>query len=153
MCTVVFPVRETLHGPDAPGLMSAGRSYGSLPVPLEGKTPNVSSPTLTIGGHIITRGAVPSVSGGDGLGSNGTVSLSGNDTAGTVAVNVGAGAGAGTLATIKFASNYGNTPKVVINPVGGFIPFYVNRSASGFSIHAASGVPPGGYAFDYIVMQ
>lgn len=109
--------------------------------------------TLTIGGHIITRGAAPSVSGGGGIGPEGTVSISGNDAAGTVAVNFGTGAGPGTLATVKFRSGYGNTPKVVITPVGRGGVFYVNRTASGFSIESGSAQAPGGMAFDYIVMQ
>jgi len=110
--------------------------------------------TLTIGGHIVTRGSAPAVSAGSAVGSNGTVSISGNDASGTVAVNIGAGAIAGTLANITFRNKYGSTPHVVITPIGGAVPgFYVNRSATGFSIVTGSALSPGGYAFDYVVMQ
>lgn len=112
-----------------------------------------SETTLTIGGHLVTRGEAPSVSAGGAVGSNGTVSISGNDTAGTVAVNTGVGAGNGVLVNISFTRNYGTTPHVVITPVGMGGNFYVNRSASGFSINVNGALPPAGIAFDYVVVQ
>lgn len=112
-----------------------------------------SETTLTIGGHVVTRGNAPGVSAGGAVGSNGTVSISGNDTAGTVAVNTGVGAGNGTLANISFTRDYAATPHVVITPIGIGGSFYVNRSASGFSINVSGSLPPVGVAFDYIVMQ
>lgn len=113
----------------------------------------VSDSTLTIGGHIITRGSTPGVGPGSALGSNGTVSISGNDAAGTVAANVGGGGGNGILAQVAFRNQYGNTPHVVITPVGRGGNFFVNRSSGGFSIGVSGSLAPGGYAFDYIVMQ
>src|SRR5579862_2171366 len=62
-----------------------------------------STSTLTVGGHIVTTGSTPGISrGGGALGSNGTVSISGNDAAGVVSINIGAGATGGTLATVSF---------------------------------------------------
>lgn len=114
----------------------------------------LSSSSITVSGHVTTRGSVPSVSRGPCIGSNGTVSISGNDAAGTVAVNAGAGACSGILANITFRSAYGTTPHVVITPVGaGMNYFYVNRSATGFSIGGSPSSSGGGYAFDYIVEQ
>lgn len=113
----------------------------------------VSDSTLTIGGHIITRGTAPGVGPGSGLGANGTVSISGNDAAGTVAANIGTGGGNGILAQVAFRNQYGTTPHVVITPVGGGGNFYINRSSGGFSISVSGPLAPGGYAFDYIVMQ
>lgn len=113
-----------------------------------------SGSVLSIGGHMISRGAPPGVSAGGAVGSNGTVSISGNDISGTVAVNVGTGAGSGTLASVSFRDRYGKTPHVIITPVGRAAPnAYVNRSSTGFSIATGSGLSPGGYAFDYIVME
>ena len=112
-----------------------------------------SGSTLTIGGHIITNGAAPNVGQGPAVGSNGTVSISGNDASGTVAVNTGVGAGNGLLAQVSFKSQYGNIPHIVVTPVGQYVAVYVTRSIGGFSIYSASAMPPGGYAFDYIVMQ
>ena len=112
-----------------------------------------SGSTLTVGGHIITNGAAPNVGRGGAVGNNGTVSISGNDAAGTIAVNTGTGAGNGLLAQVSFKSQYGNIPKVVVTPVSGYVAVYTTRSIGGFNIYAANAMPPGGYAFDYIVMQ
>lgn len=114
----------------------------------------ISDTTLTIGGHMITRGSAPGVGPGSALGSYGTVSISGNDASGTVQVNIGAGGGGGILAQVAFRSSYSNTPHVVVTAVGsGANGVYVNRSAGGFSIGVNGSLAPGGYAFDYIVMQ
>lgn len=114
----------------------------------------VSGSTLTVGGHIITRGAAPSVSRGPAVGSNGTVSISGNDASGTVAVNAGVGAGGGIVANVTFRNPYGNTPHVVVAAVGpGAGSYYVNRNSNGFSIGVNGALSIGGHAFDYIVMQ
>ncbi len=110
---------------------------------------------VTIGGHIITRGTAPEVTkGGSALGSNGTVSISGNDQAGTVAVNIGVGAVSGIVANVTFHLAYANTPHIALTAVGrGIDSFYINRSATGFSIGVNSALSPGGYAFDFIVAQ
>lgn len=113
----------------------------------------VSDSTLTIGGHIITRGSAPGVSAGS-VGSNGNVSISGNDASGTVAVNVGVGGASGIVATVGFRSAYSSTPHVVVTQVGaGGNGVFVTRSSTGFSIGVNGSLGPGGYAFDYIVMQ
>ncbi len=112
-----------------------------------------SDTTLTIGGHVITRGAAPSVGAGGGIGSNGTVSISGNDASGTVAINTGVGAGNGIVAQVSFRQAYATTPHVVVTPVGVGVKFYVNRNPSGFTIGVSEPLAPGGFAFDYIVMQ
>jgi hypothetical protein len=110
--------------------------------------------TITLGGHIITSGSRPGVSAGPGVGSNGTVSISGNDQSGTVAVNTGVGAGGGIVANITFHSKYSNIPHVVVTPVGpGTGVVYVFRTTSGFSIGVNGALSPAGYAFDYIVEQ
>lgn len=112
-----------------------------------------SDTTLTIGGHVITRGSAPSVGAGGAVGSSGTVSISGNDASGTVAVNTGTGAGNGIVAQVTFRQAYATTPHVVVTPIGLGVKFYVNRSPSGFTIGVSEALPPGGFAFDYIVMQ
>lgn len=126
------------------GSLSAGKfNTGNL----------VVSNDLTVGGHLITRGYAPSVSRGSAVGSNGTVSISGNDLSGTVAVNAGVGAGGGIVAYISFHNRYGYTPHVVITPIGpGAHDIYVNRDSTGFSIGVGS-LSTGGHAFDYIVTQ
>lgn len=115
---------------------------------------NFQVSTLTIAGHLISTGSAPGVSpAGGALGSNGTVSISGNDASGTVGVNIGAGAGAGCLATVSFRQTYTVTPHVVVT---GSMPanlYLSGRTASGFTICTASPLTPGGYFVDYIVMQ
>ncbi len=113
-----------------------------------------SDTTLTIGGHIITRGNAPSVSAGSAVGPAGTVSISGSDAAGTVAVNVGVGGSSGILANITFERAFSSSPRVIVTAIGaGMRNVYVNRTASGFSIGTNDIPGPNGYAFDYIVMQ
>lgn len=112
-----------------------------------------SDTTLTIGGHVITRGNAPAVATGPGVGSNGTTSINGNDASGTIAVNTGVGAAGGLLATITFTRAYSSTPHVVVTPIGNYVNVYVNRTANGFTISSAGALSPAGYAFDYIVMQ
>lgn len=113
-----------------------------------------SDTTLVVGGHIITRGAAPGVSPGGALGSNGTVSISGNDASGTIGVNFGVGGGNGMLATVTFRQPYSSTPHVIVTGIGaGMGSLYVFRSATGFSVGVQGAVSPGGYAVDYIVMQ
>jgi hypothetical protein len=109
--------------------------------------------SLTVGGHIISRGSAPSVSKGSAVGSNGTVSISGNDTSGTVIVNTGVGTSSGLLATVTFRNKYSNTPHVVVTPVGATNNVYISRNSTGFSIWVNSTPSLGGHAFDYIVMQ
>lgn len=109
---------------------------------------------LTIAGHLLSSGGTPSISVGGAAGSNGTASISGNDTAGTVAVNMGVGAGNGLLATITFATKYGSTPHVVVTPVGRSVPgLYINRTSSGFSLSVDGALGIGGFAFDYVVIE
>jgi hypothetical protein len=115
---------------------------------------NFQVSTLTVAGHLLSSGSAPGVSSGGGVGSNGTVSISGNDTSGTVAVNTGVGAGNGLLASVSFREKYTNTPHVVVTPVGHSVPgLYINRTSSGFSISVDGAMAPAGYAFDYIIVQ
>lgn len=115
----------------------------------------VSDTTLTIGGHVITRGSAPGLSRGPVLNSVDTISSSGNDASGTIALNVGAsGIGAGIVANVTFVNPYSTTPHVMVTAVGrGLGDVYVNRSATGFSVGVNNAVSVGGYAIDYIVMQ
>ncbi len=114
-----------------------------------------STGTLVVGGHVISSGASPSVGrGGAALGSNGTVSISGNDTAGRIAINIGVGAGSGVLANVAFHSQFSSAPHVVITPVGAACTFYLtNLTVAGFTVNDGCNLPPGGYSIEYIVVQ
>ena len=115
---------------------------------------NFQVATLTVAGHLISTGAQPGASAGGGTGSNGTAAISGNDTSGTVSVNMGVGAGNGLLATVNFSTKYAETPHVVVTPIGRSVPgMYINRTSAGFTISVDGALAPGGYAFDYVVVE
>lgn len=132
-------------------ITTGGLNVGSLSVA------NVTiSNNLTLGGHIIPGGgkpkAVPSVAAGGG-----SVTISGNDTAGTVTINVGGGPVAGELAIVSFKTAFGTTPKVQLTPVNSSaaqLQYYATRSGDFFTI-ASANVPAAGtsYTFDYLVTQ
>ena len=123
---------------------------------------NISVQNITISGpltigHLITRGPAPSASAGTAVGGGGTISISGNDSAGTVNVNTGAGPAAGVLATVVFRAPYGTTVHVLLTPLTGAsasLPAYVSRTSTGFQIRTDSPPPAGAvFAFDYFVTQ
>jgi len=137
--------------------VSGGGSFGG-PI----TAPQITINSLTISGdlqlgrHIDAGGVTPGHSNGTALGAGGTASNSGTDTAGTVAINTGSGPVAGCFVTINFAQHFNATPHVVISPSSsdaGDLSYYVNRSASSFSICANNPVAGKAYSFDYIVID
>lgn len=112
---------------------------------------------LTLTHHLVAGGPIPGTSTGSAVGGGGSASLSGSDTAGTVNINTGGSPPAGCFINVNFTQGFQSTPHVVITPVGSAaagLEYYVNRSASGFSICTANGAPGGSsFAFDYIVFD
>jgi hypothetical protein len=112
---------------------------------------------LVISKHISTSGGNPSKSNGSALGGGGTSSVSGSDTAGTININTGNSPPAGCFITVNFTQRFDSTPHVVVTPVGSrgaSLNYYVNRSASSFSLCTSSGAPAGkNFSFDYIVID
>jgi cytoskeletal protein CcmA (bactofilin family) len=112
---------------------------------------------LTITRHIDAGGGTPGKSNGGALGSGGTTSISGTDTAGTLTINTGGGTGVGCFATIDFTQRFGGTPHVVVTPIGSAaagLNYYVNRSSTGFSVCTTNPAPAGqSFSFDYIVID
>ncbi|HET9174060.1 MAG TPA: hypothetical protein VFN56_02125 [Candidatus Saccharimonadales bacterium] len=121
----------------------------------------IADSSVTYSGHVITRGEAPSLSRGSCLGSLDSVSNSGNDQAGTIAVNtdtngLNAGHAACTVATLNFTQAYSNIPHVLVTAVGPVYggSVYVFRSATGFTLGITGSLPASSsYAFDYIVEQ
>jgi len=107
--------------------------------------------------HIVAGGSIPGRSNGSALGSGGTSSVSGSDTAGSISINTGSGAGAGCFLTINFAQAFSSTPHIVVTPVGsaaGGISYYINRSTSSFSVCTASAPPSNAsFGFDYVALD
>jgi cytoskeletal protein CcmA (bactofilin family) len=123
--------------------------------------PQISTNSFQLNGdlvltrHITTGGGTPGRSSGTALGSGGTASISGSDTAGSVGINTGSNPVAGCFITITFAAKYNATPHVIITPIGsaaGAIDYYINRTSTNFSI-CSSSTPPdnAGFGFDYFV--
>lgn len=115
------------------------------------------SKDLQLTSHITASGGAPGHTNGSALGGGGTVSNSGSDTAGTIAVNTGNSAPAGCFVTINFTRAYASIPHVIISPSSssaGSIDYYVNRSANNFSLCTASDPPDNsaGITFDYVVI-
>lgn len=141
------------------GLTVTGGGSFSGPI----STPQLSAQTLLLNGdltisrHITTSGGTPNKSNGTSLGSGGTASISGSDTAGTVSINTGSGAGAGCFVTVTFNQRFASNPHVVITPVGSAsanLQYYINRSSTEFSICTANAPGSGqSFSFDYIVMN
>lgn len=112
--------------------------------------------SLEIPNHIRFSGPTPSRSINSApLGSGGSASVNGSDTAGTVNINTGNSPKAGCFVRINFHQAYSNRPHVIISPVGsaaGRTDYYVERSQASFSICAASPAPANqAFGFDYFV--
>lgn len=112
---------------------------------------------LVLNRHINPNGPNPGKTNGSALGNGGTSSVSGNDTAGTVTINTGTSTAAGCFINVSFAQAFSATPHVVASPVGasaGNVNYYINRSASGFSICTTNAAPAQTtFFYDYIVLD
>lgn len=133
-------------------ITAASISVGSISI----STVNVAG-DVSFGGHLIPNGAAPSARPSVAA-SGGNVTVSGNDTAGTIVINVGSGATlSGELAIITFNKAFNATPKVQLTPINtaaSSLNYYATRSAGFFTINT-SNTPTNGaiYVFDYLVTQ
>jgi cytoskeletal protein CcmA (bactofilin family) len=112
---------------------------------------------LTLTRHIVAGGGLPTRANGAALGSGGTSSISGSDTAGSISINTGSGASAGCFLTITFAQAFTASPRIIVTPVGSSaagMAYYINRTSTNFSVCTAS-VPPSNatFGFDYIAFN
>lgn len=132
-------------------------SFGSLSVSSLSVTSLQLTGDLNVVRHIVTNGTSVSRVAGTALGSGGTVSVSGTDTAGTVVVNTGNSPPAGLFITVTFAQKFATTPRVIISPIGfaaGNVTYYVSRDTGGFSIGCSTPPPAGSsFSFDYFVVN
>ena len=125
--------------------------------------PQITTSSLQLNGdlvlthHISVGGSTPTRSGGTALGSGGSVSISGSDTAGSISVNTGSSPAAGCFVTITFTTKYNATPHVLVTPIGsaaGGLSYYVDRSTTNFSICDSTTPPTGNsFGFDYFVLD
>jgi hypothetical protein len=137
--------------------VTGSANFGSLSV----ATLSVSSlqvkSDFTFSRHIVTSGGVPGRTLGTAVGTGGTATVSGSDTAGTVTVNTGSSPPAGLFISVSFVQHFANTPHVVVTPVGSSaagLQYYVNRDSTGFSIGTANAPPAqSNFSFDFIVVD
>jgi len=112
---------------------------------------------LVLTHHISAGGATPGRSNGGALGSGGTASVSGSDTAGSITINTGGSPAAGCLVTVNFVAKFNATPHVIVTPIGsaaGNLGFYVNRSTTNFSVCTTAAPPASStFGFDYMALD
>ncbi len=138
--------------------ISGGASFGgNLSAPTLSVESLQLSGDLTINRHIDAGGPTPTSVSGGALGSGGTASVGGTDTAGTISVNTGGSPVPGCFITLTFSKSFNAQPHIVVTPIGGSaasLNYYVNRVANGFSLCTATAAPAGAnFAFDYIVVD
>ena len=113
--------------------------------------------TLSVNGHIVSRGSRPTVAAGQALGSAGaTASVDGTDTAGTIVLTSDGAQTAGVIARIGFQKAFDTSYKVVLsatNEHAADLRVYVVKTATGFDVVARSPLTTATqYQFDYIVV-
>ncbi|HET8709186.1 MAG TPA: hypothetical protein VFL85_02795 [Candidatus Saccharimonadales bacterium] len=112
---------------------------------------------LKLNHHISAGGSTPVRSNGTALGSGGTASVSGSDTAGSITINTGSSPNAGCFITINFSSRFNATPHITITPVGSAaanLNYYINRNTSRFSVCATNAAPSHRtFGFDYLAFD
>lgn len=111
---------------------------------------------LQIPNHISFTGPTPGRTVlSQALGSGGSASVNGSDTAGTVNINTGNNPSAGCFVRINFNQSFNKQPHVIVSPIGvaaGKTQYYVERNPNNFSICAAVAAPANqAFAFDYFV--
>jgi len=118
---------------------------------------------LTVNGHMISgnTSGTTTIAAGTAACTSPAVSISGNDTAGTITVDSGtgcSGAGTGVMATITFANSYGSAPRVVLTPASWRASGieYFNETTSTTTFTLDTNVPltdSSTYKFNYMVVQ
>jgi len=117
--------------------------------------------TLTVNGHIITANAsgTTTIAAGAAACTTPTVSVAGNDTAGTITITTGTGCAAtGVLGTVTFATAYGVAPRVVIsadNADATNLKYYTSgRTTASFDL-STNNAPTDAttYTYNYQVLQ
>lgn len=112
---------------------------------------------LSLGHHLVTSGTSPLAQSNSNLGSGGTTSINGSDTAGNININTGSNPVAGCLVTISFNKSFSTTPYILLTPSSSdaaSINYYVSRQTSSFSICDSTTPPTGGRIdFDYFVID
>lgn len=113
--------------------------------------------SLEVPNHISFTGPTPGRSVSSGvLGSGGSVSINGSDTAGSINIRTGNHPSPGCFTQVTFRQPFSHQPRVIISPVGsgaGLTQYYVDRTPTGFSVCTNNAAPANRtFGFDYFVM-
>lgn len=113
--------------------------------------------TLEVPNHIGFTGPTPSRSSIEyaTLGSGGTLSLSGSDSAGVINIQTGNNPQVGCFGRFTFSQAFTRQPRVIVSPVeaaAGKLDFYTTRDQRGFSICTANIAQANAtFSFDYFI--
>jgi len=124
--------------------------------------PQITTSSLNLSGdlnlthHLLASGSIPSQTSLGAVGSGGTTSINGSDTAGTISINTGSGPSQGCYINVTFSSSYNSPPNILITPVGASsanLSYYINRSSTSFSVCSTTSPNPATtYNYDYFVI-
>lgn len=125
---------------------------------------NINTKNIVVSGKIITSGNAPvSVVSTDAKGMNATVSVAGNDIAGSITYDSGSTnlpqhyMNAGKQIEVTFTEAYTSAPRVALtskNDKSASIRYYIETTTTGFTVHFVDApVEASQYIFDYIIVQ
>jgi|GEM_PF-3545734 len=113
---------------------------------------------LQLDGHLITKGGKPAIKLMAAAGTTSNVSITGNDSAGTITLVVGDNPKADDLVKLTFSKTFGITPQIVITPIGktstALEPYINDPSSKGFTLGSLQAPQAGHtYKFTYYAVQ
>lgn len=114
--------------------------------------------SIVVNGHIITNSGQPSSSSLAAAGSESSVAIDGNDTAGTITITTGSNPTAGELLKLLFSENYTKAPRVIIgasNETVAGLQYYKGVTTLECFVLNARDVPTANteYRFDYFIVE
>jgi cytoskeletal protein CcmA (bactofilin family) len=112
---------------------------------------------ISVDYHLVTNGLSPTIKATSSLGSGGTTSINGTDTAGTIAINFGSGVSGNLCESVSFNQGFATIPSVIISPSNSGASdntnYYVTqKSDTGFEICLTVPNDPNA-DFDYFVID
>lgn len=115
--------------------------------------------TITISGHIVTKGDSPMLNAFPSLGNTGAITVDGNDTAGTITIKTGTtGINSGDLGKLIFKNSFGKAPRVILSaqdqPSQTAEIFPSSKTATDFTLKTGLTLPSNTtYTFDYVIIE
>lgn len=113
---------------------------------------------ISIDYHLVTNGLSPTIKlvSGETLGTGGTVSINGTDTAGTIVIDFGSSVSGNSCVAVTFNQAFSTIPSVIISPSSGGSAgsnYYVsNKSDNGYQV-CLTATADSNANFDYFVID